>query len=194
MESLNNIIFQDINDRFAYGLYLNMRVIIMKENGYVNATNLCNLENKEYRQWKRNQYAQELIRELEKLTRENSPGLEIVVNKGPIDISGTNVHSDQIPHIASWCSAQFAIKVSKIVNVYAINEFKLQIAEKDRTIEDKNIKINEKSIEYVPHPINPQKNHVFYITRESDSVYKMHRVQVEKYKQEETTANKNYTI
>ena len=175
MNQLNNIIFQDINEEFSYGLYLGLNVVIMKSNGYVNATKLCNLANKEFRHWKKNQNAKELM---EEVTRENSTGLEIVVNLGPSEVSGTYVHPDLIPHIASWCSAKFAIQVSKIVNEFAINEFKSQISVMEG-------RITEKSIEYVVPPQDQNKKHVFYITKESDTIYKMHRIQLKKYKPQE---------
>jgi hypothetical protein len=40
--SLNNIIFKNIDEDYAYGKYADFTVIIMKKNRYINATRLCN--------------------------------------------------------------------------------------------------------------------------------------------------------
>jgi len=40
-DAIQNIIFEDINDVYAYGKYGDFNVIIMKDNGYINATKLC---------------------------------------------------------------------------------------------------------------------------------------------------------
>jgi hypothetical protein len=36
--NIMNIVFKDINDDYAWGKYGDFKVIIMKENGYINAT------------------------------------------------------------------------------------------------------------------------------------------------------------
>ncbi len=38
---LSDIVFEKINDKFGYGQYIDFKVIIMLENGYINATKLC---------------------------------------------------------------------------------------------------------------------------------------------------------
>jgi hypothetical protein len=41
---MNDIIYEDLGDKYnkyAYGMYGDFKVIIMKENGYINATKLC---------------------------------------------------------------------------------------------------------------------------------------------------------
>ena len=52
--SLNEIIFDHINDKYAYGKYSDFKVIIMKENRYINATKLCKEYGKELSNWKQN--------------------------------------------------------------------------------------------------------------------------------------------
>ncbi|UFX99904.1 KilA-N domain-containing protein [Megavirus baoshan] len=38
---MNNVVFQDINEQYAYGQYSEFVVIIDKYTGYVNMTKLC---------------------------------------------------------------------------------------------------------------------------------------------------------
>ena len=60
-----------------------------------------------------------------------SKALEIV-NAGNIQrdgtlISGAFIHALLIPHVACWISEEFALKVSKIVNDFLINEYKSKL-------------------------------------------------------------------
>ena len=61
MNTLTDIIFENINDEFAYGLYLGLKVIIMKENGYVNGSLLCKSANKKIKHWLENEKTKEYI-------------------------------------------------------------------------------------------------------------------------------------
>src|SRR5579872_1624637 len=46
-DDIMNISFEDINDKFCYGNYCGIKVVIMKENGYINVTKICNDSMKE---------------------------------------------------------------------------------------------------------------------------------------------------
>jgi hypothetical protein len=57
-----NITFEHINDDYAWGKYMgDFKVIIMKKNGYINATKLCTLGGKHYKHWKENKGTKELF-------------------------------------------------------------------------------------------------------------------------------------
>ena len=49
--SLNQIIFEYIDDKYAYGKYSEFTVIMMTKNRYINATKLCKEYNKEFKHW-----------------------------------------------------------------------------------------------------------------------------------------------
>ena len=189
--TMNEIIFQDINDNFAYGIYLHFNVIIMKSNGYINATKLCkHVEGKDYKEWRRYKNAQELIKELENSVSVNSRPPEIECFNIENNIKGIYVHPDLIPHIASYMSPKYAIMISKIVNEYAINHFKTIMEIKDKSIKKAQKEIHDldealenKSDNYVVAPANEKKQHVFYITREPNNLYKVHRIQKERFKE-----------
>lgn len=51
MESLNEIIYESINNDYGYGKYLSMKVIIMKSNGYINTSKICREYGKELSTW-----------------------------------------------------------------------------------------------------------------------------------------------
>ena len=120
---LRDIEFEKINDEYCYGQYAKFKVVMMRKNGYINATKMCGdiseivKKKKQFIDWKRTQNAKDLINELSASTGIPVDTFDMtpcVENK----LRGTYVHPDLIPHIASWASPKFAIKVSKIVNEY----------------------------------------------------------------------------
>lgn len=139
---LRNIIFEDIDKHYAYGKLGPFNVVIMKKNGYINATKLCKDACKEYRFWAENKSSRELIDEVKLgyvgiLT---DPIIKILT--GDNFTRGTYVHHDLIIHIASWCSAKYAIQVSKIVVEY---HAKNAIEEKNKLLKIKDDKIDKMS-------------------------------------------------
>jgi hypothetical protein len=121
----------------------------MKTNTYINATKLCKEYGKRFDNWTQNKSNKELIDEIEK---ENSvpgiPGTEfkssfiLVKSYGNNQkICGTYVHPLLIPHIASWISSQFGIKVSKIVNNFITDEYITKIKDAEHALAHKDNKI-----------------------------------------------------
>ncbi|QRI42885.1 N1R/p28-like protein [Cheloniid poxvirus 1] len=122
---------------------------MMKENGFINATKLCKLGGKDFHRWKRLDYSKELIREVEAINdiwKLKSPPpdlggviLEVgTVSKGKhqYEVAGSYVHQDLIPHITSWISPSFAIKVSKIINCYVSGKYEFKLKEKENKIDE----------------------------------------------------------
>jgi hypothetical protein len=141
--------FHPIKDNFCYGYYGPFRVIIDKQDGFVNATKLCNEGGKNYYDWIRNKTAKELILALERSKfadsiADYSPSTSQVVandvsrwvsrrvqteNISEADrlISGTYCNPLLIPHIACWVSPSFALMVSEIVNYFFIEEMRAKV-------------------------------------------------------------------
>nr|URM61920.1 KilA-N domain-containing protein [Mimivirus sp.] len=85
---------------------------MMRENGYVNATNLCKKCGKDYKNWNQNSYSKELIKELIKRTNLSLNKLLISIKGGlNTKIRGTYVHPILLTSIANWISPLFAIKL-----------------------------------------------------------------------------------
>jgi len=147
--TLNQIIFEHIDDKYAYGKYGDFKVIMMTKNRYINATKLCKEYSKEFKHWKENKSNQELIIEVENeiSSADGIPTVEnksfIIINGGKNQlIKGTYVHELLIPHIASWISSKFAVKVSKIINSYIANEYINEIRDKNNKICNLEEKLN----------------------------------------------------
>ena len=146
-KDIRNIIFKDINEDYAWGKYGDFKVIIMKENGYINATKICNDvhtkygKKKEFKHWKSNKDATELMAEISSSVDLPTDDLMLTITGGKItSIRGTYAHPDLIPHIASWASPAFAVRVSKIVNEYYTKKV---IKAKNKLIKRKDDKIDE---------------------------------------------------
>lgn len=159
-----DIVFEQIDEKYAYGQYGEFKVIIMKKNSYINATKMCNENNKQMCHWFENKMNKELINEVKKdinQLKSSSIGKpmdgtfdDIITNNATIEpiilikgggnvfIRGTYVHPLLIPHIASWISPVFAIKVSKIVNEFLVNEYKDKLYENEQIIVEKDNKID----------------------------------------------------
>lgn len=103
---IRNIIFKDIDDIYAYGKLGKFNVMIIKNNGYINATKLCKDGKKEFFNWYKNKDSKELIDELKSSLHKRRELLIFKNMKGKYITRGTYVHPELIIHIASWCSGK----------------------------------------------------------------------------------------
>ncbi|EJN41277.1 KilA N-terminal domain, N1R/P28 DNA binding protein [Acanthamoeba polyphaga lentillevirus] len=101
----------------------------MDNNGYVNVTKICNEATtkkggkKEFRQWKLTSNAKELTDEISGVV--GIPTTQLLVENltsGENITRGTYVHPYLVPHVATWASAKFGVKVSVIVNDFFAKE------------------------------------------------------------------------
>jgi hypothetical protein len=136
-QEMLDIVYGDIDDTYAKATYGPFDVIMMKRNGYINATKFCEKAKKDINKWMNNKTSKNIIKCLSKSTNED---LTIKIKNGNTDTGGIYVHPDLIIHIARWCSAEFAVKVSDIVNNYLLSE---ATKKKDKEIAAKKVKISE---------------------------------------------------
>lgn len=107
---------EDINDKFARSKVGNCEVIIMKKNGYVNATKLCKEFGKKFANWYIIMTTKELIKVLEE---DSNKKVMIQITTGSryeTHLRGTYVHPLLVTNIANWISPIFALKISKWVD------------------------------------------------------------------------------
>ncbi|AAG02816.1 hypothetical protein AMV110 [Betaentomopoxvirus amoorei] len=145
--SLNNICYEHIKDSYYYGLFGDFKLVIDKTTGCFNATKLCNLGGKQYRDWKRLEKSKELIKTLINVRRENSRVWEYnIISNNNHEIhkqyTGYYVSKDLILDIASWIAPEFYLKCNDIIINYYNNEFK------SLSKEDINNKIKEVENKY----------------------------------------------
>jgi hypothetical protein len=144
---LEHIAFEDIDDVYCYGMYCDFRVIMMKSNGYINATKMCQYiceqtgSRKTLYHWNENKSHEGLYNAICASIGAPMDALFNVVKGGTLtQIRGTYVHPKLIPHIAAWASDEFAVKVSDIVNQYFNSK---ALAEKDAIIQERDDRIDQ---------------------------------------------------
>ncbi|UOX38656.1 KilA N domain protein [Finch poxvirus] len=165
------LVTREIDERFCYIKYDTFELIMMKDNNYINATKLCKLGGKNLKHWLENKQSKDLIKELEDINSvckpfpagRNSSQLEIIItvsdegkNDKKYEVAGSYVHQDPLPHIASWISPSFAIKVYKIVNCYMLEQYVFKIKEKEEEIKKRENKIDEliTRTSLTPYPVS----------------------------------------
>lgn len=140
MSSLKSLIVEPINSDYAYVKYADLVIIMNLKDEYLNMTKVVKLDinhdgnSKELKEWFRNNKSEELIKEIE-----NEEGISssfYIITTGEKFLHGTYCHKLLVPHILSWCSAKFAIKVSQIVNMYYVHMGDIKTAEMNRKHEE----------------------------------------------------------
>jgi hypothetical protein len=113
-DDTKQIIFKDIDEggKYACGRHGTSEIIIMKSNGYINATKMCRDHNKHYEHWNKSKQSKKIIRELTKNMNTAPNKIIIKVSDG----ENTLVHGTYVPpmlmvRIAHWISPGSAIEV-----------------------------------------------------------------------------------
>lgn len=146
MPGITETEFESIGNEYYKGTYAGFKVLIMKENGYINASKLCKDGDKMFGHWHEKQGSKDLIIEL--ASSIDLPIELIVIKnmKGPYECRGSYVHRDLVPNIASWISPSFSLKVSRIVNEYLLKEEKekhaIIVQQKDDKIDELKAKLD----------------------------------------------------
>ena len=120
------VAFQDVNEEYAWVNYGQFKLLMMKRNGYVNVTKMCDEGGKSFFNWKKNSRSKELIKCIindvsDLLIRRSENELLIIVSTGnqhEAYLRGTYAHPDLVLDIACWLSGEFYLKASKIVREY----------------------------------------------------------------------------
>ena len=119
-QRITKLAYEPIDDTYSHAEYGDFKVIMNIKTGYINATKLCADGGKQMKHWLENNSSKNLIECFENNQSESRP---VLITDNSYGLTrGTYSHPDLIPHIASWVSPKFAIKVSKIVNEFLIRE------------------------------------------------------------------------
>jgi len=124
--SLQDIIFEDINEEFAWGQYGQLaKVVIHKGDTYVNCTQILidldysktEIKIKSLYEWNRhNKSAKEMFTRLAADNNMEEKNCKFSVKNHRIEhIRGTYLHPDLVPHYLSWVSPEIGLYVGKIV-------------------------------------------------------------------------------
>src|SRR5437773_1207671 len=122
MEVAPSNTYEQIYKSYWYAKYGEFKIILHKELGYVNATQLCKTYNKQFYNWYANKGVKTMV---QALASRQTPPIEaeqmMITAKGGSGahakiVAGSYVHPVLIPHIMSWMDAAFSNVVSDMVN------------------------------------------------------------------------------
>jgi hypothetical protein len=137
LTTLSELIYEPVNEEYGWGKYGEFRVLIRRKDGWVNVTKLCKDGGRELFSWTRLESANSVIVEVERALQICRAQIFEVFHAGSnYELSGTYAHPLLVPHIASWISPEFAVKVSRIVNDHLVREYREQIREKNTRIDE----------------------------------------------------------
>lgn len=123
-DGIQNITMKEINKDFSRSRYDKFKIITMNNNGYINATVLCINYGKNVVTWNRFTHVKELKNDIGLILGTSKPVISISIGHDQRlqIITGIYIHPSLLPHITSWISPTFAIKVAHIINKYHIKE------------------------------------------------------------------------
>ena len=117
--NIGDVVYEKITEGYWYGMYADFKVIIKRENGYVNGTKLCTDNNKMIKNWLRNAATKILLDKF----KEMYPGVldQILIKGGKnVDVRGTYIHPLLIPSLVSWVSPEYTLHINNVINAYNI--------------------------------------------------------------------------
>jgi hypothetical protein len=89
--------------------------ISIRNDGYINAIQLCNAGGKVFNDYQKDKQNQEYLQVLSHKTGISKSELIIDIEKGGI-IQGTYIHRKLAYHLAQWISSSFAVQVSNVLD------------------------------------------------------------------------------
>ena len=99
---------------------LNGFIVLSREDGFINATELCKAGGKLFADWKRLESTKELIESLKNDMGIPISELIIIKKGGDAKFQGSWIHPDLAVQLAQWISPTFSLKVSRWVREIAI--------------------------------------------------------------------------
>jgi hypothetical protein len=106
------------------------RMIRMREDGYLNGTDMCKANGKQYGDYIRLEQTKEFLKELS--TSKGYPLDQLIckIMKGSNDVRGTWVHPHVAIHLAQWLSPKFSVKVTDWVFKFMTGEMREPLIDK----------------------------------------------------------------
>jgi len=156
---LADICYEKIMDNFWFANYLGLKVIMMKDNGYINVTKLCSDGGKQFKHWKALKNSKAMMSFYEKNINQTTDSELLTILDNQLILSdvipsdepanwikvihtytggkgdtydvcrGTYIHPLLIPHIASWINFEFAYNVSIIIQDFTVKFYKAKCEE-----------------------------------------------------------------
>lgn len=154
-----NIQIDILNNKFAKGKYVNFEVIIMRENGYINASNIILQHNKKVQRlidkgittdekkkkfsgWSRGKGNKKYIKFLANKLDVDVENLIIEEESGKIEFLGSYIHPKLIVDFINFVNFEFKYRIQEIVDKYVSQETREIIEKQKNAIKEKKEKID----------------------------------------------------
>lgn len=111
----------------------NGRAIRRREDGYFNATDMCQACDRQFHGWHRNDSTDAFLKALSAETQIHVSELVQAVKGGDTKLQGTWVHPDVATALAMWCSPEFHVFVVGLVRKWAEGKLIPAPVEEDRS-------------------------------------------------------------
>lgn len=121
-KDIREIIYKDLGEGICEGLYGDFNVLMMKINGYFNATDFCQQISSDtgtlvkFDTWLKTTRAKELIEAAARGAGLKPDDLIYDIECNNAKLSGSYIHPDIFASLACWASPDFAVKLAIINN------------------------------------------------------------------------------
>lgn len=125
--ALKKVVIESVIPNF-YECKISDLTIIIDENGYMNASKLCQSVGKDFNAWRNRECIQNLLDCLTPHVIGKNVHLTdnlIYEREEPELVSGSYIHPDLAVHVATWCSDMYSVKVSMIMKKYHIKQYSI---------------------------------------------------------------------
>jgi len=144
MAQHTNITTKKINSRYSSGKYLDIDVIIMTKNGYINATDFCSTHKKQSKRYFELPRSNKIRKAIEKRYDVEIEKQTILIESGESkQLLGKYVHPKLLTDIASWISTDLYFKITDLVENYNVKEKNRLLKEQKQLLGEKDDKIDE---------------------------------------------------
>jgi hypothetical protein len=104
---------------------LNGITVLSREDGFINATDMCKAGGKQFKNWYRLDSTKELIEELDNKLKKSvahiwATKIVDIIQGGSAKLQGSWIHPDLAVHLAMWISPTFGIQVSGWIRELAL--------------------------------------------------------------------------
>ncbi len=178
-------------------LTLNNVAIESREDGFINATQLCKAGGKKFNNWYQLDSTKEIIKELEKSLNAGIPAFKnlVEVKKGRYN-SGSWIHPDLAVQLAQWISPSFAIQVSRWIRELLITgNVSVDSKKSDEELIELQNKVRQLQLENKEKDALLEKKEVL-LEEKDDTLNRLHNIQKEllSYKKRVTKEETIYIV
>jgi hypothetical protein len=198
VQDLRRVTFLYISDRIAKGRYLGIEVLILRSNGFIQGNDIAALGRTRGGKEKRldNWLAMTSTKDMIAAIGGNKTAA-IYVKDLPNDLRGTYLHPDLVPFLAAWTSPDLGMKISRIVNSFAIEEAEEKFRQALATTNEgmrKTLLARDEAVERVKTMTTEHQAEIEILRKEFDSEVQTLKAEHQSLVDQLKTENKDFSV